>query len=546
MYLSILICSLFLLFNLSLFAGEITVTDTDIPAGATVYWTADNTYILDGRVFVDEGAVLHIEAGTVIMGKPGQGENASVLIIARGAKIYAEGSAENPIIFTVEGDDVTDPDDLPFDQKGLWGGVIILGKATINVAAGENDIEGIPTTEARGLYGGTNDDDTSGILRYVSIRHGGTEIGEGNEINGLTLGGVGRGTIIDHVEVYANKDDGFEWFGGTVSSKYLISAFCGDDAFDMDEGFRGKNQFIFALQHPDYGNRCAEHDGAPKSNVTAEPKAYAVTYNATFLGSGKESTNADQDYLLRLRENWGGEYNNSIFGDYNGYGIKIDDTYSPNDSKNRLAAGEIVFNNNIWFDIDGYHLSDSVSTRDYIQSYLQDAANGNTEEDPQLGGISRTQDGLLDPRPDAGGPAYQNLKSYPNDGFFEAVDFKGAFGQTNWAEGWTALSHYGALTTAIVETEYRSEIAASFELSQNFPNPFNPFTTIQFRLPKAAQVKLSIYNTRGQEVAVLINDFRQAGSYSLKWNAENLSSGMYVYRLESGNRVVSRKMLLIK
>ena len=162
----------------------VTVTDADIAPGATVYWTADKVWLLDGRVFVDDGAVLIIEAGTIVKAKPGQKENASALIVARGGKIFAEGTPTKPIIFTSENDDIANPTVPPATAKGLWGGLIILGKAQINHPNGVTNIEGIPTTEPRGEYGGTDDEDCSGVLRYVSIRHGGTEIGEGNEING--------------------------------------------------------------------------------------------------------------------------------------------------------------------------------------------------------------------------------------------------------------------------------------------------------------------------------------------------------------------------
>ncbi len=493
-------------------SADVTVNDADIAAGSTAYWTSDKVYHLNGRVFVDDGAVLHIEAGTVVKGMPGSGENASALIVARGGKIFAEGTADRPIIFTAESDDVTNPVDVTYDTKGLWGGIIILGKAPINRPAGEHNIEGIPTTEPRGMYGGTDPEDNSGVIRYVSIRHGGAEIGEGNEINGLSLGGVGSGTTIDYVEVYANKDDGFEWFGGTVNSKHLIAAFCGDDSFDMDEGVNIKNQFVFAIQHPDFGNRCAEHDGAPKSAITTEPKAYAVTFNATYLGSGQNSTNSDQDYILRLRENWGGEYNNSIFGDYNGYGVRMDDKYSPNDAKDRLAAGELKMLNNIWFNVGSYTLSDSIGHEDYSQAYLQNAANGNTEENPQLMGISRAQDAGLDPRPAFDGPAYGNLAKY----------------------------------TGIIHSSFSNQLPENFTLEQNFPNPFNPATTIRFELAKAGQTNLSIYNMLGQKVAELTSGYQSAGSYSYTWDAGNLSSGIYVYVLKTNAHVYSRKMMLIK
>ena len=486
------------------------IVDVSSDITSDVYWTADHTYVLNGRIFVNDGGVLHIEAGTVIKGKPGTGVNASALIVARGGKIYAEGTADRPIIFTAEADDIKNPVDLAYDLTSQWGGVIILGKARINRPEGEFNIEGIPTTEPRGMYGGTDDDDNSGVLRYVSIRHGGAEIGEGNEINGLTLGGVGRGTTIEYIEVISNLDDGYEWFGGTVNCKHLISAFCGDDGFDFDEGYRGKLQYLFAIQHPDRGNRCGEHDGAPASAVTTLPKAYPVIYNATYLGSGMSSTNADQDELFKLRENFGGEYKNSIFGDYNGYGASIENTYSPDDAKDRLDAGELVFQNNIWFNLG----KDSLGKESWSEDYLRDAANGNVETDPMLAGIDRGQNGLLDPRPSTSGPAWTSLAEYPVTGI-----------------------KYGTFTNTI-PTEYI--------LKQNYPNPFNPTTTIEYDVVKTGHVVLSVYNSLGQKVETLVNGQKPAGEYRLIWNASNLSSGIYFYQMKAGSTVLTRKMILLR
>src|SRR5690606_39227492 len=181
-----------------------------------------------------------------------------------------------------------DPDDLTTDDRGLWGGVILLGRASLNVAGGEEQIEGLPESDVRGTYGGDDDDDDSGVMRYVSIRHGGARIAPDNEINGLTMGGVGRGTTIEHVEVFANQDDGFEWFGGTVNTRYLVAAFCGDDSFDYDEGFRGKGQFWFALQAGDDAGSGGEFDGGTTPE-DGQPYAIPTVYNMTLIGSGAAS-----------------------------------------------------------------------------------------------------------------------------------------------------------------------------------------------------------------------------------------------------------------
>lgn len=208
-------------------------------------WTNDNIYQLNQKVVVDNGATLTIEAGTIIKGSPGTGSLASALIIARGSRINAVGTAEAPIIFTSTADNITCGEtagtNLDQDDRGRWGGLIVLGNAPCSFSGDilETQIEGIPADDTFGLYGGSDPADNSGVLSYISIRHGGALIGEGNEINGLTLGGVGNGTIVNNIEVVANVDDGIEFFGGTVNASNLLIWSCGDDALDIDQAYSG-------------------------------------------------------------------------------------------------------------------------------------------------------------------------------------------------------------------------------------------------------------------------------------------------------------------
>ena len=197
--------------------ANVTVTATATPVavievesssegvGTTSVGASANIYVLKGFVFVNDGQTLTIEPGTVIKGQSGQAENSSALIVARGGKIMANGTAEEPIIFTALADDLAKTNDIPTDARGLWGGVILLGNAPINHANGETNIEEfLADIDPRSLYGGDDASDNSGQMSYVSIRHGGTNIGAGNEINGLTLGGVGSGTKLSHIEVFGN------------------------------------------------------------------------------------------------------------------------------------------------------------------------------------------------------------------------------------------------------------------------------------------------------------------------------------------------------
>lgn len=310
-------------------------------AGQMVYWTADKKYLINGLVFINSGQTLHIEPGTIIQGMAGEAENASALIAARGSKIMAIGTSQAPIIFTYDGDN----GGTAADQRGRWGGLIILGNSTLNSALGESAIEGIPTNEVRGLYGGDDESDNSGILKYVSIRHGGTLIGADNEINGLTLGGVGSGTTIEFVEVISNKDDGIEWFGGTVNAKYLIAAFCADDGLDYDEGFRGKSQFVIVHQDPtaDSADRGGEHDGGTNPE-DGTPYANPVFSNVTSVGNSGSRA-------ITFRDNAGGEYYNSIFVNY-AKGIDIEDILGSSiDSYKQFSDSILKLECNVFYNI---------------------------------------------------------------------------------------------------------------------------------------------------------------------------------------------------
>jgi hypothetical protein len=208
-------------------------------------WTADQIYTISGKWVVTNGATLTIEPGTIIKGAPGQGTSASALIIAQGAKIDAQGTATQPIIFTSTTDNIqigeTVGTNLDRDDNQQWGGLLILGFAPISAENGDtqSNIEGIPADSGFGKYGGSNAADSSGIMNYVSIRHGGISIGEGNEINGLTLGGVGTGTTLSNIEVYATLDDGVECFGGSVNLDNVLVYYQGDDGIDIDQSYSG-------------------------------------------------------------------------------------------------------------------------------------------------------------------------------------------------------------------------------------------------------------------------------------------------------------------
>lgn len=241
-----------------------------------VTWTADKIYELAGRVVVDSAATLTIEPGTIIKGREGEGAAASALLIARYGKIEANGTGDAPIIFTSVIDNImpgqTVGTNLSENENGLWGGLLILGNAPISADASSEQIEGIPADFSFGLYGGENPADNSGSLNYVSVRHGGSLIGEGNEINGITLGGVGSGTSITNIEVVGNKDDGVEWFGGNVNVTNLLIWAADDDGIDIDQAYSGTidNAVVIAFDGTDHGLEIDGPEGALAGSFTIQ------------------------------------------------------------------------------------------------------------------------------------------------------------------------------------------------------------------------------------------------------------------------------------
>jgi len=301
-------------------------------------WTADKIYILAGKVVVDDGITLTIEAGTIVKGAEGQGSLASALVIDQGGKLNAAGTSAKPIIFTSVLDNIQIGQkagtNLSIADIGLWGGVIVLGKAPISVSGdvATKQIEGIPATDTFGQFGGTIANDNSGVFKYISIRHGGITIGADNEINGLTLGGVGSGTTVDHIEIVANQDDAIEIFGGSVNVTNVLTWAQGDDALDFDEGWSGsiKNALVIMGAGSD---SALEFDGPAGSAAT---EAGYTVENVTLKGAGTISKYAD------LRDGLIANIKNVL-----AYGFSVDSKVKVNgaDSQTELTNGRITFSN---------------------------------------------------------------------------------------------------------------------------------------------------------------------------------------------------------
>ena len=457
---------------------------------------------------------------------------------------------------------MSDPTDFTRDDNQAWGGLIILGDATIARTGGETGIEGIDAAETRARFGGTQDDDNSGRLNYVSIRHGGTALTANNEINGLTLGGVGSGTEMDYIEIFANFDDGIEFFGGTVDVKHLAVAFCGDDAVDYDFGYRGRGQYWFSLQGPILNGtgRAGEHDGASPDNEP--PFAQPNIFNATYIGIGENETAAGGDaaddpaFGVILRDNAGGFYNNSIFTDFNGHAIAVEDRDdSTDDAFARLEAGDLAFNNNfffgfgagsdpeqLWVAVDQNEVVVPASTTTVANAFV---ANGNQVVNPVLQDISNRNS--VDPRPSPFSPAASGAPA-PTDDFFDTVDYYGAFGPGNgadnptWLEGWTAIDEYSFLDLAVGVGAVEQ---AGFLLDAPVPNPSADIARVNFELPRATEVTMMVLDIYGRQVQRVLDQASfGAGEQNANIDVSRLPNGNYIVVLRAGNTQLLQKMVV--
>ncbi|MEY2828150.1 MAG: hypothetical protein RIQ33_8 [Bacteroidota bacterium] len=326
-----------------------TVTvNSNITSNTT--WTTGNTYLLSGQIYVTSGATLTIQPGVKVLGD--KSATGACLVITKGSKIHAVGTATAPIVFTsnqAKGNRAT----------ADWGGVVILGKATINQNGGTGgngtaNIEGFAASSLTEFGGGTSpdDNDNSGELQYVRIEFGGYVYAPNKEINGLTMGGVGRGTTIDHIQTSFTNDDAYEWFGGTVNCRYLVSYRDLDDCFDTDFGYSGNVQFGLALRDPSIADNpsVSVSEGFESDNdatgSTSTPKTKAIFSNITLIGPyrGNLSSTVASGYErgARIRRNSELKIFNTVFMDFK-KGVHFSDAATESNYNNGLAK----FSNNI-------------------------------------------------------------------------------------------------------------------------------------------------------------------------------------------------------
>ncbi|MCS7081860.1 MAG: T9SS type A sorting domain-containing protein [Bacteroidetes bacterium] len=503
---------------------------------------ASKRYLLRGFVNVDPPATLRIEPGTIIFGEKA---TKGTLIINRGARIIAEGTPTRPIVFTSQ---------QPRGQRapGDWGGIIIAGRAPINVPGGTAEIEGGTGT----VYGGgANPDpnDNSGVLRYVRIEFPGIAFLPDNEINGLTLGGVGRGTIIEYVQVSYCGDDAFEWFGGTVNARYLISYANVDDDFDTDFGYQGRVQFALAVRDPniaDIGGSNGFESDNDGTGTTNAPRTSPVFSNVTLIGPAATAQTSISPNFRRgmhiRRSSLLSAYNSIVMGWPEG--LLLDGSVTTTAARD----GELEMRN---FIVAGIRTSPPVrvsgapSGFDQMAWFQTPAWNNrllSTTADVGLVNPYPARPADFDPRPRFTSPAVAGASfawSRLQDPFFQQVAYVGAFDpNTRWDLPWANYdpqnTDYSRVGTSVEATAE----APSLELDV-YPNPFVEDVRIRLRLPEAASVRLAVYDLLGREIARFAEGPHPAGYREWTWRAGKIPAGLYYVQLRVGDQVLHRPVV---
>lgn len=548
----------------SLLSGNITTSLTLTPK---------KIYGLSGIVYVQSGAVLTILPGTIVVGDA-PGVN-SALVINRGAKIIANGTAQKPIVFTSR---------APVGQRdrGDWGGILICGRAATNHPGGEAVMEGFPSDPVNARFGGganPDNNDNSGILRYVRIEFGGIALFPNQEINGLTLGAVGRGTTIENVQVSYSGDDSYEWFGGNVDGKKLISYNGIDDDFDTDNGYSGRNQFILGKRFRQIADQSSsqafesDNDGGGTFNA---PLTSAVFSNVTAIGpvqdtavvSGSDANQFNRLYAaaMMIRRNSRQSIVNSLFV---GWPNSLE-FGNPNAGFTADAASRdsLQVRNNTFIGIKagspGWRNAVPAGSTSFTAAWLTDAKNANQFINRQgpIAAYNDLSDAFVEasnaftPVPKTGAP-YLTGSDFTkrgsvaiDDQFFENVPYRGAFAadiamrwDLPWAEYDPVNKDYKAeVDTVVNRVDDRGEaLGVSVQ-----PNPATGHTRVRYTLNEAGPVNISIINALGMEVVRVAESVMQdAGIYEFLVDAESLSSGGYVLRIASTSVTASTPFVVV-
>lgn len=462
-------------------SGEITTNTT---------LDGSKTYLLKGFVYVKNGATLTIPAGTVIRGDK---SSKGTLIITRGSKINAQGEYTKPIVFT---------SNQPIGDRGYgdWGGLIILGKATMNAAGGTGTIEGgVNNANGDGEYGGNDDNDNSGILTYVRVEFPGIPFQPDNEINGITLGGVGAGTEFHHVQVSFSGDDAIEWFGGAVNGKYLVTYRSWDDDMDCDAGFHGNNQFVFILRDPNIADKSGsngfevDNDGSGSTN---EPRTAPTFSNVTLLGPKATNSTFNSNYKRAAHHRRSSKlsiFNSVLVGYPVGWRLDGSGTYT------NVNDGTAEFKNNIFACNDKTWDTTGINQPSFdLGTFAKNSTNNNIEQSTCDLGFEDIK--LVNPNP----------LPKSNSVVWNKQDF--------------SSSKFGMVSV----------------------NTLNSINTVVYPNPATNLLNIKVENNQ-DFVATLINlEGKVIATTTTSFNLANIESGVYMVNIKTAQGVATQKVVVSK
>ena len=530
--------------EVKVYGAPTTTVTGDISTNTT--WSG--IVYLNGFVHVIANAELTILPGTIIRGKQTDvSVTPGVLVIARGSKIHAVGTPAQPIVFT------SIKSEIAGRASGDWGGVVLCGKSLVNVhtltttigSFKEMKVEGFVTDEPNGYrhFGGNNLADNSGEMSYVRIEFAGVSLNPSilnNEINGLTLGAVGSGTKLDHIQVSFSGDDSFEWFGGSVDAKYLIANRGKDDDFDTDNGFSGRVQFGLGVKDPyiaddsdpSYASNGFECDNNGVGSYTGLPLTKAVFSNMTLIGPYGDGTayglvssvNIHHKAAAHLRRNMAQSVFNSLFVGYQ-QGLRYQQASTlDNITAPAGADSSCFFQNNVITDVVGTPTVQTTFVNDgvvFTQLWYNSYASANNIDTVK----TASQINFVNAFTALGNvPDYrlQAASTASAGASFTNVKFVGGFTGLNETE--STISSVGV-----------------------YPNPATQNTNISFTLVENNKVSISIFDVLGNLVSPVSqnNDFVK-GNNIVSINTSTLSSGIYYISLEANGTKEIKKLVISK
>ena len=478
-------------------------TTTTVSSDITTNTTWSGIVKLENKVYVKNGATLTIAPGTVIRGDK---TTQATLVITKGAKINAIGTKDNPIVFTSN-------QAVGARAEGDWGGVILLGKAINNQPGSKANIEGItPSIDTE--FGGTDDSDSSGVLKFIRIEFAGIALQPNKEVNGLTFGSVGSKTVVDYIQVSFSGDDSFEWFGGTVDCKHLIAYRGLDDDFDTDFGYRGRVQFGLIVRDADMSDAAGDSNGFESDNdatgSNAKPLTTAVFSNITMVGPKGDGTitlpqGEKFEKAFRIRRNSGiSVFNTIVTGWEKGLSIEGSST------EDNITGDTMSFANNTFVN---FTLNTNIVTasKSFYQPWFGPKNNDTTMVIADIKWVNMFSNlgSTMDARLSNGSPMATKAD-------FTSNKFVG--GMQKEGEGSASIADLITIgSDAII-----------------YPNPMSQSGILSFNLPVTTTLNVSMFDITGKAVANIFEGTLEAGENKLAINTTSIENGIYLIAISNG------------